>query len=92
MDEELLLIEFKKGNQNAFGKLYQTYYKRFVVYAKHYVEDIQIAENLTQDVFVKVYEAKRKVSNSYFFQSLYVYINSESLFELFKKRKTAYVN
>jgi len=61
MNEKLLLTEFQKGNQKAFNTLYNNYYKVLVVYAKQFVKDLQIAENLTQDVFVMVYEKREQL-------------------------------
>ncbi|OEJ98921.1 hypothetical protein A8C32_06955 [Flavivirga aquatica] len=58
MEESLLINQFKTGNVKAYGILYKKYYKALVVYAKLFVKDLQTAEDLTQDTFIKLFEKR----------------------------------
>lgn len=45
----------------AFRKLFMDYYPSLVSFAVHYVEKIAVAEDLVQDVFVKIWETQEKL-------------------------------
>jgi RNA polymerase sigma-70 factor, ECF subfamily len=50
-DEKHLVLLAKNGNQNAFGQLYSTNIKRVFRYISRRVDNTQLAEDLTSDVF-----------------------------------------
>ncbi|MCP4725834.1 MAG: RNA polymerase sigma-70 factor [bacterium] len=50
-----------KGDQSAFRHIFNTYYKDLVVFTKQYVKDMQIAENIVQDVFMKIWSNREKI-------------------------------
>lgn len=72
--EKLVLQHLKEGNEAAFDSLFQKYYSQMVVFSRKYVTDLDIARDIAQDVFVKLFE---NISNihietsikSYLFQS-----------------------
>jgi len=53
-EEEKLLIEQAKENKEAFAKLYETYFQRIYNYILHRTSDIDLTEDLTSQVFMKV--------------------------------------
>jgi RNA polymerase sigma-70 factor (ECF subfamily) len=55
-DDLFRIIEQK--DRNAFTTFYSTYFKKLILVADRYVEDIQIAEGIVQDVFLKIWEDK----------------------------------
>ena len=57
----LLLVErAQNGDVNAFGKIYNTYIDRIYRYVYYQVKDRAVAEDLTQDIFTKAWEALDK--------------------------------
>ena len=60
--ENALLIRLQSGDQSAFESLYHTYSKEIYRKFLKMVKDISLAEELTQDVFVKIWN-KRNVIN-----------------------------
>lgn len=46
-----------------FGEFYSTYYRRFVRYAFYYVNDMQVAEDMTHDALLYYWENKQKLSD-----------------------------
>lgn len=60
-EEELnkIFIEIKKGNNNAFEKLYNKYNKLVEGVAFSILKNRQDAEDITQSVFTKIYEIDR---------------------------------
>jgi RNA polymerase sigma-70 factor (family 1) len=73
-NEELLFINFSQGSKEAFETIFKLYYKRLVVFAKKYAEDIEIAKDIVQDVFIHLFEKRSKIKintslKSYLYQS-----------------------
>ncbi len=70
-----LVERIRKGDEYTFRYLFKTYYQSMVNISYRYVLDKQIAENITEDVFVKIW-TNRKVWNvkdsikNYLFQSV----------------------
>lgn len=56
ISDEMLMQLITKGDKNAFGYLYDRYYEKLVWYAKGFINDCQIAEDIVQEVFIKIIE------------------------------------
>ncbi|PBQ34159.1 hypothetical protein CNR22_21095 [Sphingobacteriaceae bacterium] len=54
-DEELML-QLTDGDRQAFETLYDRYFNKLVWFAKGFVDETNRAEDLVQDVFIKVIE------------------------------------
>ena len=76
-EEEIALHkDLARGSQEAFQKIFETYFKVLVVFAKRFVQDLSIAEDLVQDVFVKLYEKRNTIQfhsslKSFLFQAVH---------------------
>ena len=53
----ILMLEFQKGDKASFEKLMEKYYKRILNFAYRFTRNEGTAEDLTQEVFIKVYYA-----------------------------------
>ncbi len=51
-----LIEEIRQGNRDAFGKLVERYEHRLVRVILRFVSDLDLAEDLAQDAFLKVYK------------------------------------
>jgi len=58
MDIILLVDQLKEGNHTAYIKLYDLYFLKIQLYIKKYVHSDEISVDLTQDVFVKLWEKR----------------------------------
>ncbi len=52
-----LMLEFKEGNTASFEALMRKYFPRLLNFIHRYVGNREIAEELTQEVFIKVYQS-----------------------------------
>ena len=59
-DTFALVDRAKNGDVNAFGKIYNTYLDRIYRYVYYQVRDRAVAEDLTQEIFTKAWEALGK--------------------------------
>ena len=78
-----LMLEFQKGNKSSFEKLMERNYKRVFNLIYRFVASHEIAEDLTQEVFIKVYHAASSYRPQAKFQTwLYQIAKNISLNEL----------
>ena len=51
----------REGNENAYAKLFQEYYRPLAVFANKYLNDLDSSRELVQDLFVSLYESRKSV-------------------------------
>ncbi|MCK4882319.1 MAG: hypothetical protein KAS92_04790 [Candidatus Omnitrophica bacterium] len=52
-----LMLEFQEGNKASFETLMRKYFPRLVNFIYRYVNSREAAEDLTQEVFLRVYKS-----------------------------------
>lgn len=81
------MLAVKKGDRNAFDDLMRKYYPRILNFAYRLINNRQLAEDLTQDVFMKVYNSARRYRPRSKFQTwLYTIAKNTCLNELRRNR------
>jgi RNA polymerase sigma-70 factor (ECF subfamily) len=74
-DDKELYLKLKEGNEQAFKVLFQKYYSPMCHFASQFLKDSEMAEEIVQDMFVRIWE-KRELLNietsvkHYFFRSV----------------------
>src|SRR5680860_345387 len=58
---ELLLAEFKNGNQKAFRKLFELFWERMFYNAKFIVINEDLAKDIVQNIWVELWEKKENL-------------------------------
>jgi len=71
-ESDNLLFDLKKGNKKAFTQIFQIYNSRLSHFAKAYVIDPDIAMNMVQDAFLKLWENSKNLKD-YTSISAYLY-------------------
>ena len=71
-----IVTEMKSGSKESFNYFFDYYYSGLCVYANRYLEDLMLAEEVVQDVFVRFWDRRQeiKISNSvrsYLFQTVH---------------------
>jgi RNA polymerase sigma-70 factor (family 1) len=56
--DDRLAAAVRTGDAAAFEQLFQTYYQRMFVFVESYVRSADVAEDLTADVFVRIWERR----------------------------------
>lgn len=62
MANSTLIDEIRQGDERAFHSLFQQYFSVLAVFAKKYVNDLDLAQDLVQEVFVKFYEQRATIN------------------------------
>lgn len=57
-EESLIRRVREKGDKQAFEIIYKSYYKRLHGFARTYIREFQVAEDIIQTVFLKIWENK----------------------------------
>jgi RNA polymerase sigma-70 factor (ECF subfamily) len=65
----------KNGDEKAFDYIFDTYYTGLCIFANKYVEDIDLAEDIVQELFIKIWVKREQLNindslKSYLFQSV----------------------
>lgn len=55
-NREYLLIELLNGEEKAFDFIFRKYYKALCAHAVSYVKDLDLAQSLVQECFIKLWE------------------------------------
>lgn len=58
MTDQAVLVEFCSGKEKAFDYLFRKYYKGLCIKANAYVQDLDKAQSLVQDCFVKFWSKR----------------------------------
>ncbi|MEH3114488.1 RNA polymerase sigma factor [Pedobacter terrae] len=83
-----LLNALKAGDSAAFNEIYHQYRKKIYGYAYHFSRDGEEAEELTQDVFVRLWENRSKIDPKKNFEAfIYTLIRNNFLSTLRKKAR-----
>ena len=55
MQEKTLFEEIRNGNIEMFGILFKKYFGSMCVIAKSFISDTQAAEDIVQDIFIRLW-------------------------------------
>lgn len=84
--EAYLLALVAKGNQRAFTALFEGYYKQLGNYVYKLTESIEVAEEIVQDVFIKIWLKKEiLIELDNFSHYLFILSRNQTLNHLRKK-------
>ncbi len=84
----ILMLEFKEGNKASFEKLMTMYFSRILNFIVRFIKNREIAEDLTQEVFIKVYNNGKNYQPKAKFKTwLYTIARNISLNEIRKNKQ-----
>ena len=74
--DELLFKSIQEGDLDAFENLFNKYYSVLCIYAHSLLADMESARDITQDVFLTIYENKSSVAikssvKAYFYRAVH---------------------
>ncbi|WP_158655239.1 RNA polymerase sigma factor [Flavivirga eckloniae] len=84
---EALIDAFKNGDKEVYKYIYLTYYQDLCVYIKGYTNDKQAAEDIVQNVLLKLWENRDEIQihssfKGFLYKSVYY-----SFMDLYRKKK-----
>lgn len=82
----MLIARFRDGDMEAFRKIYDAYSKPLYRFAYSYLKDSFEAEEIIQDVFLKIWEKRDEVDEKRSFKSYLYRITVNKIFNELKHR------
>lgn len=83
--EQTVLLKLQQGDSDAFLALYNHYHSALYHYILRFVKSPAIAEDVLQDVFLKIWEIKNRINPELSFKAYLYRICRNSVFKLLKK-------
>ncbi|MBN2610881.1 MAG: RNA polymerase sigma-70 factor [Bacteroidales bacterium] len=73
---DIIIRKLQSGDENFYKSVFYDYYARLTFFANKYVHDLEIAREIVQDLFVKLYERRFNLHietnfKSYLYRSVY---------------------
>ena len=84
-NEQELLAKLAEGDENAFEILYLTYSPKIYSKILQLVKQVSIAEEILQDVFLKIWEKRETLDNQKSFRSFLYTIAKNLVVDLFRR-------
>jgi RNA polymerase sigma-70 factor (ECF subfamily) len=84
--EKIWVINLTKGNKEAFQNLFEEYARRIFVFAKGYLKSNEEAEEVVQEVFIKIWNVRASINTELSFKSYLFKITYNYIRELFLKK------
>jgi len=81
-----LLLAMKEGDMVAFYHIYERYCKRLYGFVLRFIKQEQDAEEIVQEVFIKIWESREKIDVYSSFESYIFTIAYNTTITLFRKR------
>src|SRR5258708_35882421 len=81
-----LLLEIEEGNEEALAGLIRLYWKNVYAHALSWMKSAEEAEELTQDIFLKVWTARDQISRVENFEAWLFIITRNALASAVRKK------
>ena len=81
-----LITLLKKGDMKAFDAIYEKYCQRLYGFVFRYVKQEQDAEEIVQEVFIKIWESRKKIDTYSSFDSFIFTITYNTTISLLRKK------
>lgn len=85
MDENALLLSLKHGNREAFAALYKQYWSQVYNFSRLYLTTREAAEEVVQEVFIKVWESRALIRETDNFKGFLFIITRNLIFNQSRK-------
>lgn len=85
MEDNVLILLLKQSNKDAFTTLYKKYWKQVYNFSKLYLTSKEAAEEVVQEVFIKIWESRDFIREDDNFKGLLFIITRNLIFNQHRK-------
>lgn len=85
MDEKLLIWHLKQSDKKAFTSLYDIYWRQVYNFSRLYLTNQSVAEEVVQEVFIKIWESRDLIKENENFRGLLFIITRNLIFNQHRK-------
>ncbi|NJB70914.1 RNA polymerase sigma-70 factor (ECF subfamily) [Saonia flava] len=91
-DNQVLIKHLKKGDEKAYSYLLNNYHHRLCVYAHCLINDKDMAEDIVQNVFIRVWEKRNNLKTNFSIKSfLYKSVYNEFIDQNRKRKSVTFL-
>ncbi|CAL1518763.1 RNA polymerase sigma-70 factor [Chitinophaga sp. MM2321] len=83
--EKDLIAELIKGDAQSFRKIYDLYIKKVYHFVRHYVKEKSEADDITQNVFIKIWEKRNVINTEKSFEGFVFTIAYRAIIDRFRQ-------
>lgn len=87
-DTPALISKIRQGDKNSFALLYRTYFSRIFAFLNGLLQDKELAEEITQDVFFRLWLNREKLDPEMPFNSYLFSIAKNTVINFYKQKET----
>lgn len=89
-DNSVLIEALRNGDEKAYAYLIDTYHHKLCVYANSLVKNIYSAEDIVQNVFIKVWEQRTRLKSDYALKSFLYKLVYNEFIDLYRKNQSLF--
>lgn len=89
-DNNVLIDALKNGDEKAYSYLIDTYHHKLCVYANSLVKNIYSAEDIVQNVFIKVWEQRTRLKSDHALKSFLYKLVYNEFIDLYRKNQSLF--
>jgi RNA polymerase sigma-70 factor (family 1) len=89
-DNAKLIESLSKGDESAYNYLIDTYHHKLCVYANSLVKNIYSAEDIVQNVFIKVWEQRTRLKPDHALKSFLYKLVYNEFIDLYRKNQSLF--
>jgi DNA-directed RNA polymerase specialized sigma subunit, sigma24 homolog len=80
MEEKELIYRLKNGDEDAFSRIYQAYWRKVYNFARLYITYADDIEEIVQEIFIKLWESRCFIDENQSFQGYLFIITRNAIF------------
>ncbi|WP_080905062.1 RNA polymerase sigma-70 factor [Parabacteroides sp. Marseille-P3160] len=84
-DDKSLILALNRGDSNAFTLLYKKYWRQVYNFTKLYITNKNVAEEIVQEVFIKIWDSKEIIREDENFRGLLFIVTRNFIFNIYRK-------
>lgn len=89
-DNNVLIESLRVGDEKAYTYLIDTYHHKLCVYANSLVKNIYSAEDIVQNVFIKVWEQRTRLKSEHAIKSFLYKLVYNEFIDLYRKNQSLF--
>lgn len=89
-DNNVLIEALRNGDEKAYAYLIDTYHHKLCVYANSLVKNIYSAEDIVQNVFIKVWEQRTRLKSDHALKSFLYKLVYNEFIDLYRKNQSLF--
>ena len=89
-DNDILIESLKNGDEKAYNYLIDTYHHKLCVYANSLVKNVYSAEDIVQNVFIKVWEQRTRLKTNHAIKSFLYKLVYNEFIDLYRKNQSLF--